>query len=243
MCALQKEIRVRAVFFDAVGTLIHPEPPAATVYTAVGQQFGSRMDEASVRRLFRDAFARQEALDRADGWRTSETREVQRWQSIVGEVLHDASDPEGCFAALYDHFARPSNWQCDRTAGSVIEALGKRGCRLGLASNFDRRLRGIAAANPALINLRQVVISSEVGWRKPAKEFFAAVAKAADVNLQEILYVGDDPVNDYQGAVAAGCRAVLFDRAGRMSAGFRNVHQLSSVVDWLDVAHVDVVDY
>src|SRR4051794_29016008 len=33
--------QIRAVVFDAVGTLIHPEPSAAAVYTAFGRQFGS----------------------------------------------------------------------------------------------------------------------------------------------------------------------------------------------------------
>ena len=34
---------IRAVFFDAVGTLIHPEPAAATVYARIGQRFGTRL--------------------------------------------------------------------------------------------------------------------------------------------------------------------------------------------------------
>src|ERR1700693_3322915 len=32
---------IRAVAFDAVGTLIHPDPPAGEVYAAVGPRFGS----------------------------------------------------------------------------------------------------------------------------------------------------------------------------------------------------------
>ena len=40
---------VRAVFFDAVGTMIHPDPPAATVYARVGRRFGSRLPAEAVR--------------------------------------------------------------------------------------------------------------------------------------------------------------------------------------------------
>ena len=33
----------RAVFFDAVGTLLHPDPSAAEVYAGVGRRYGSRL--------------------------------------------------------------------------------------------------------------------------------------------------------------------------------------------------------
>jgi len=200
---------VRAVVFDAVGTLLHPDPAAVAIYVEVGRRFGSQLDQNSVRRAFRAAVARQDELDCARGWRTSETREVERWRSIVGEVLHDATDAEACFAALYDHFGQPSHWQCESGAGEVLAALGQRGCKAGLASNFDCRLRRVAAGFSALAGLGHLVISSEVGWRKPAAEFFAAVCLAVNAAPQQVLYVGDDPLNDYHGALAAGCGAVI----------------------------------
>src|SRR5262249_18497827 len=132
---------VRAVFFDAVGTLLHPEPSAAAVYTAVGRRFGSTLAEAEVSQRFRAAFRRQEELDRAvHGLRTSEEREAQRWRAIVAEVLEDVRDAEGCFATLYDHFARPDAWRLDPGVGEVLRVLSERGLVLGVCSNFDRRL-------------------------------------------------------------------------------------------------------
>src|SRR5437660_2707613 len=50
---------VRAVFFDAVGTLLHPEPPAGAVYAVLGRRFGSRLDPGAVAGRFRTAFRRQ----------------------------------------------------------------------------------------------------------------------------------------------------------------------------------------
>src|SRR5207302_1039003 len=49
---------VRAVFFDAVGTLIHPEPPAGAVYAEVGRRHGSRLTAAEIARRFAAAFRR-----------------------------------------------------------------------------------------------------------------------------------------------------------------------------------------
>src|SRR5207249_673698 len=68
---------VHAIFFDAVGTLIHPEPPAPDVYQAVGQRYGSAVALADIRRRLSAAFHQEDALDRAVDWRTSEASEVE----------------------------------------------------------------------------------------------------------------------------------------------------------------------
>jgi putative hydrolase of the HAD superfamily len=206
---------VGAVFFDAVGTLIHPQPAAADVYAAVGRRFGSQLELAVVAARFRAAFRRQEERDHAGGLRTDETREVARWRAIVGEVLDDVADPEGCFQALYTHFARAEAWRCDLEAEATLRALAARGYCLGVASNFDQRLHGIVAALPALRPVRCVVISSEVGWRKPAPAFFEEMCRQAGLPAAQVLLVGDDVVNDYEGARTAGLPALLLDPRGK----------------------------
>ena len=205
---------VRAVFLDAVGTLIFPDPPAAEVYATVGRKFGSRLPVEAIGARFRDAFRCEEASDRAHGLRTDEAREERRWRHIVAAVLDDVADGEGCFRELFGHFARPQSWRCAADADRVLAELARRGYRLGLASNYDRRLRSVAAGLPELAPLDCLVISSEVGWRKPAPEFFAALVRQAGVPAGEILFVGDDPVNDVEGARAAGLRSLLLDPCG-----------------------------
>jgi putative hydrolase of the HAD superfamily len=197
------------VFFDAVGTLIHPDPPAPIVYAAVAARLGSRLDEATISVRFRAAFHRQEEADYAGNLRTDEAREIARWRAIVREVLDDVSDGEACFQELYAHFARPDAWRCEPETAEVLAALMARGHVLGIASNFDHRLRGLVESMPALRPVKHLVISSEVGWRKPAPEFFTAMCRVVDSPPVQILYVGDDPVNDYEGARTAKMRALL----------------------------------
>jgi putative hydrolase of the HAD superfamily len=203
------------LFFDAVGTLIHPEPSAPSVYAAVGRRFGSRLNEAAIAVRFRAAFRRQEEADYAAGLRTDEEREVARWRTIVREVLDDVADAEACFEELYAHFARPDAWACMPETAEVLDALASRGHVLGIASNFDRRLRGLVQHFLALRPVRHLVISSDIGWRKPAREFFVEMCRQAGAPAEQVLYVGDDPANDYQAAKAAGLRVVLFAPPGR----------------------------
>ena len=137
-----------------------------------------------------------------------------RWQAIVSEAL-PAAGGEKCFAELWDWFSRPDAWKVSPQAAGVLTQLAGRGLTVGIASNFNARLFGLVDAIPDLRLLREhCVISSAVGWRKPAREFYAAVAADAHQPVGAIACVGDDVQNDFEGAIAAGMRAILFDPAG-----------------------------
>lgn len=200
---------VRAVFFDAVGTLITPREPVARTYAEFARRHGQDVAEERVRGTFREAFDRQEEIDRAAGWRTNEPRERARWLAIVSEVL---SRTHAYFDELWGWFATPAAWKIHPEAAEVILELTRRGLAVGIASNFDSRLLGLIDAFPELVPVRpRCAISSLIGWRKPAPEFFAYLIQLAGYPAAEILHVGDDPRNDVDGATAAGLRAILFD--------------------------------
>jgi len=201
----------RAVVFDAVGTLIHAEPSVARVYAEVGQRHGSGQDGATIEARFRTAFRRQEAIDRERNWATSEAREMQRWRDIVAEVFA-TGDARACFADLYEHFAQPGAWRVAASAGQLIRSMRRRGIIVAMASNFDERLHGIVAGLPEFQELNAVIVSSEVGVRKPGRAFFEAIESRLGMAAGNIAFVGDDPINDGQGAAAAGMTALLLGR-------------------------------
>jgi putative hydrolase of the HAD superfamily len=91
----------------------------------------------------------------------------------------------------------------------------------------------VVAGRPELQALRHLVISSEVGWRKPATEFFEELCRQVGVPPAETAFVGDDPVNDVEGAAAAGLCAVRFDP--RRDGPCREpacVSRLGQLLDW-----------
>jgi len=200
---------LRAVFFDAVDTLIHPVPPALEVYSVIGAKFGHFLNAEIIRRRFWQAFQLQDQEDLRNNWATSEEREVRRWREIVSHVFDDRSDE--LFRTLWQHFAESAAWALRPDTCPLLAQLSQRKLTLGLASNFDRRLHIVAAGFPELVPLRLQLTSSEIGWRKPSPRFFDALVQAAKCDPQQILYVGDDSANDYVGAVAAGLQAFLLD--------------------------------
>jgi putative hydrolase of the HAD superfamily len=220
-----------AIYFDAVGTLIHPQPSASAVYAEVGARHGSSQRREQIGQRFAAAFEKQETLDRQHGWKTSEARERERWRDIVAEVLDDVRNAAACFAELYEHFARPDAWNCEPGAAELLASLQREGYVLALASNYDHRLHAVLAGLTPLQSIQHVLISSEIGWRKPARGFFEALIRQAGATAEQILYVGDDRINDYDGARAAGLQAVLLDPTGRGAPG--TIRALGELPAWL----------
>jgi putative hydrolase of the HAD superfamily len=221
----------RAVFFDAVGTLLFPEPSALVVYAQVARRAGLELSAAEVRERFLAAYREEEAADRLAGWTTSEQREEARWRRIVTDTLRGVPDPDASFRELYDHFAKPAAWRVDPHAEFLFAKLRDRGLTLGMGSNYDARLWPVLAGFPELAAVRdRVVISAGVGFRKPAAEFFREVARAAGCGPGEVLFVGDDVENDYEGATAAGLRAVLLAPRGAHPRAEHSVGELRQLL-------------
>lgn len=212
----------RAVYFDAVGTLLFPAEPVANTYRAIARRHGADLDASVIRGRFLGAFVSEEESDRRAGWRTDEAREQSRWQRIVAAVLPEAADPGACFEELWHHFSQRSAWKVHPEAAPVLTELTRRGLAVGIASNFDARLLAIVRDLPELAPAEsRCAVSSLVGWRKPAPAFFGELTRQAGCAPGEVLLVGDDLRNDYHGARAAGLRAVLYGAAGRSEADER----------------------
>jgi HAD superfamily hydrolase (TIGR01549 family) len=86
--------------------------------------------------------------------------------------------------------------------------------RLGLCSNFSHgeTARAVLADAGFLPHLRSVVVSDELGIRKPRREIFEAVAQGLGLEPREILHVGDSLAADVAGAQAIGMRTVWLTR-------------------------------
>jgi putative hydrolase of the HAD superfamily len=82
--------------------------------------------------------------------------------------------------------------------------------RLGLLSNFTHG----PAARTIIDHLRltpffeTILISGELGYRKPHPFVFEQLTEKLDTEKRHILYVGDDPEPDIQGALDAGLQPV-----------------------------------
>jgi putative hydrolase of the HAD superfamily len=210
---------IRAVTFDAAGTLIAPREPVGRTYARVARDLGIPADEATIERRFRDAFRAAPPLAFA-GAVAAERAERERawWHAVVRSALAPGSAHTRfaeCFETLYAYYAHAAAWLVHADVPPVLGALRARGLRTAVVSNFDGRLPrlldelGLAPAFDA------IVWSSDVGVAKPAPGIFEHAVRRLCVAPTEACHVGDDLDADVAGADGAGLRAVHLDRTGR----------------------------
>ena len=223
---------IRGIVFDAVGTLIKPVPSVAEAYTAAAGRQGISIRPAEVRERFQHHF--QNEGEHAGNGRlsTDEGTERRRWRGIVGGVLAEVPDPDRAFEELWEHFSHPGSWRCYPDVEPALGGLADAGISVCVGSNFDSRLRGvvqgIAELGPCIDSL---VISSEVGYRKPHALFFEAVCSHLGLPAHQVLCVGDDIENDVRGAIRAGLSGILIDRGGNRPADLPHVPVLTALVE------------
>lgn len=81
-----------------------------------------------------------------------------------------------------------------------------------------------------------VVVSGDVGVHKPDSALFTYTADKLGLKAEECVYVGDHPINDIQGALSAGMRAI------RMNFGWFKDKDLVDDVPVID-SIIDVLKY
>ena len=221
---------VAGIILDAVGTVIEPTPSVSAVYAAAALRQGLVVELADVKARFGRYFRNDEVDEQLGPMVTDESIEARRWRRIVANVLPGLPDPDLAFAELWDHFGCPEAWRCFPDVAPGLRALRDAGWPVRIASNFDGRLRDVAAGLADLDGFANVlIISSEVGFRKPHPRFYEAACVSLGLPPDRVLCVGDDPENDVLGPERAGLRGALLDRNGRCPLGLVSFPDLPSL--------------
>jgi putative hydrolase of the HAD superfamily len=153
---------IRTVTFDAANTLIRLRAPAGQTYAEVARRFGSVLDPVRLNQAFVQAWKEVPRLPDQTGPRAKDGRSW--WRALVGTTFRIAEyhvDPfPDYFDAVYKEFTLPGIWQLTPRVTDVLSALTQAGIRLGVISNFDRRLYSILETLGILIRFEDLIISS-----------------------------------------------------------------------------------
>ncbi len=104
----------------------------------------------------------------------------------------------------------------DPAAASVLQALKKRGCSLGLISNTAMTSGATFRVHLTRLELLQyfdsLTFSDEIGYAKPSGRVFKHAFDALGIPPEATVHVGDDRAADVGGALKAGLRAIWVAR-------------------------------
>jgi len=205
---------IKAVFFDWVGTLAHPEPERHEIYRRTYREFGA---ELNVNKLMRGISLAEARLAEGNPFRWGES-EAEESHLRYQEILLAESGVELEREQIMGVIRRLNQWADEVSLvlyDDVLPALSrlkKRGFILGLLTNMQKK---VTFAYPELgmgPYFDVVVTSEEVGATKPKPPIFRLALERAGVSAQEAVYIGDQYGTDVVGARGVGIKPILIDR-------------------------------
>jgi putative hydrolase of the HAD superfamily len=206
---------IRAIFFDAAGTLFYLPKSVGEHYAAVARDMGVRFSSDALDRAFLSAW--KNAPNRSSIDHPRDEDDKRWWQELVAVVLAATPnvpadfDRDRFFELAYRHFTEPGVWALYSDVTDVLTALRSK-FHLGVISNFDRRLHVILQQLGIAAFFGHVFTSSELGADKPDPEIYRRALKRSGLTGNETLHVGDNPSGDWQAAAQAGMQVFKLDR-------------------------------
>jgi putative hydrolase of the HAD superfamily len=206
---------IKAIFFDAVGTLFYLTKTVGYHYALVGSEVGLTLDAKQLDRAFYTAWKQMPRRAAIGGPRPNDDKGW--WRELVDRVLDQVApslsefDRDNFFEVAYEHFAEAGVWELYPEVVNTLEKLRPR-FLLAVISNFDGRLRFILRHLGISEFFAHVFVSSEIGADKPDPEIFRRALKLIDLKPNEVVHVGDDSERDWKAAAEAGLRIFRLDR-------------------------------
>ncbi len=206
-----------AVFFDAYGTLIHfPETPSPFDVMAEAMR---RCGAALPRARLDDALRREMAYFKQHYGAVRTAADLERLRlddaRVYVQALGGDCPPTLDTAQVADLLAQAFETRALPDARPAIDLLRAAGVRVGVLSNYSYLLPLVLAEVGLAPLLDPIVFSAQVGAQKPDPRIFAAAARAVGAAAADCVLIGDDPVNDVEGARRSGMPVVWIDRGGQ----------------------------
>jgi putative hydrolase of the HAD superfamily len=192
----------RAVFLDALGTLVELEPPWISLRDLVPSEVSDERLVDAIRAEM--AYYKEHAHEGRDEASLAELRE--RCAALVSRKL-------GMDVGV-DEFVAAIRFSAYPDAAPALRTLHDHGLRLVVVSNWDCSLPRVLDGCGLGELLDGTITSAEAGARKPDPAIFERALELADCEPEEALHVGDTADEDVAGARAAGIRSLLIDRDG-----------------------------
>lgn len=209
----------KVIFLDAVGTLFGIKGSVGKAYADIARQFGVTVSDEAVNVAFFNSFATA-SPPIFPGVKLEDipNYEYEWWQFIALETFQKVgavdrfADFSRFFEQLYNHFATAEPWFLYDDVIPTLERWQKRKIELGIISNFDSRLYLVLESLNLMDFFTSITISTEVSAAKPDKRIFLESLDKHDFQAKDAWHIGDSFKEDYQGAKAAGLKAILIKR-------------------------------
>ncbi len=229
------------ITFDCAQTLVEATWDPLRMMIDAADSVGLEVSPDQVQNWGLKVRAGWPALCAANSTRTIEPVEAT-WLQLTSEWLAD----NGLDIDLAPRLKKQSDVFCFQQPSKYfhlyedvvpcLERLKLAGYSLAVISNWDRSLPWVLDMY-ALTGYFDLALASLVeGVEKPDPRLFEIALEKLGARADETIHIGDNPIDDVQGARSAGIHAVLLDRTGAIvGPGItHSLHLLEEAFPWND---------
>lgn len=133
------------------------------------------------------------------------------WLAELGFAGHESAFRAAFWDALYGPNQTVFTLYDDTIPG--LTALREDNVRLAVISNWDYSLHRVLGMLGLSSFFELTVASLEEGVEKPHPDLFSLTLERLGASKEQVMHVGDNPIDDFQGAKEFGIRAAIIDRS------------------------------
>ncbi len=203
---------IRAVFLDAGNTLFTERGSRAAIYAAALRRRGVAIDDETMKEHMGFVHARlprtiEGHFRYSEGW-------FRVFVENVAALAGFAQDVSDLTRELVTSFKSAETFRVFDDVRPTLKRMKGAGIRLAVVSNWSPSLPALLGKLGFGSDFEVIVPSALVRMEKPESGIFRRALQELRIAPSEAIHVGDHPVNDIDGAAAAGIDSRLLDRAG-----------------------------
>ncbi|XP_068172064.1 haloacid dehalogenase-like hydrolase domain-containing protein 3 isoform X2 [Antennarius striatus] len=196
------------VLWDVTNTLLKVRASVGEQYCKEAERMGLNLDPVEVDAAFRQVY--QHHCSKYPNYGITHSMDGQTWWMGV----------------VQDTF---SHCRVFSDSQKALESCSSLGLKLGVVSNFDKRLERILHVCGLLPHFSFLITSEEAGVAKPNPSIFDQALQKCGTLAASVAHVGDDYVNDYLTSRSMGIHGFLLDRHNKYKNSVPRQHRLSSL--------------
>lgn len=226
---------LRWVLWDIKDTLIKVRLSVGEQYCSEAERMGLSLNPVKVDSAFRQAY--KSYSNRYPNYGIAQGLNGHTWwTTVVKDTFYicgvqDQALLQTISHNLYHNFCNAQNWEVFDDSKKVLEACASLGLKLGVVSNFDKRLETILKSCDLLPHFSFCITSEDANVAKPSPLIFEQALQKCGVSAAEVAHVGDHYIKDYLASRSVGIHGFLLDRHNKYEQSdiVLQDHRLSSL--------------
>mgnify|MGYP003325261309 CR=1 FL=1 len=212
---------IKTVIFDLYGTLTCFSPPREEIQAKAAKKFGYKLTLNGINSGYFKAenfMARQNSLKPVSNMNKGEKEQFfSRFEQLVlqGDGIYINLDEAG---NIWKEVVK-QNYEMVlfNDVKKNLHEIKNQGLAMGIVTNMSGTARQLTEKFFLEDIVDFLITPDDSGFFKPDYRIFQAALDVAKVDIDEILYVGDQVTNDVEPTMALGIKSILMDRYDNFS--------------------------